>query len=148
MLDRKTLVDEHMALEAMAIDLSLHAQARPLDRGEIARTRWRLGRMLLAHLAQEDSVLHPLLQRGPCPVAAAMSRQLAHEMGGLADGFKAYIADWDGERMDADPDGFERATCDLVAALSDRIRVEETQLYRHIPDVTRPRTVDVGVRRA
>ncbi|MDJ0278338.1 hemerythrin domain-containing protein [Sphingomonas sp. 2R-10] len=132
-LRRETLVAEHAELLAVIGDLLRHAARRPQPVADIAQLRWRLSRLLLAHLAKEDRLLHPMLQRGGDPVAAALSHRFEEEMGGLSDGFKAYMQDWDAQRIAADPGGFETATRSLATALSDRIRREETQLYRHIP---------------
>ena len=132
-LRRETLVEEHAALGAVIGDLLRCAALRPLPFAELAQLRWRLSRLLLAHLAKEDRLLHPMLQRGADPVAAALSRRFEEEMGGLSDGFKAYMQDWDAPRIEAQPDAFETATRGLAAALADRIHREETQLYRHIP---------------
>ncbi len=132
-LRRETLVKEHAELATVIGELVRHAARRPLSATDIAQLRWRLSRLLLAHLAKEDRLLHPMLQRGDDPVAAALSRRFEEEMGGLADGFKAYMQDWDAQQIADHPDAFETATKGFAATLSDRIRREETQLYRHIP---------------
>jgi len=132
-LRRETLVEEHAELGAVVGDLRRRAALRPLPIADIAQLRWRLSRLLLAHLAKEDRLLHPMLQRAGNPVVAALSRRFEEEMGGLSDGFKAYMQDWDAPRIEAEPDAFETATRALAAALADRIHREETQLYRHIP---------------
>ncbi|PZT93153.1 MAG: hypothetical protein DI625_11290 [Sphingomonas sp.] len=147
-LTRETLVDEHAELTAVIGELVEQAAQRPLPASAVAPLRWRLSRLLLAHLAKEDRLLHPLLQRGGDPVAAALSRRFEEEMGGLADAFKAYMHDWNGQQIADDPDGFETATRGLAAVLADRIRREETQLYRHIPGATPPAEVDAGALRA
>lgn len=135
-LQRETLVKEHAELAAVIGDLLHHAASRPPPIADLAQLRWRLSRLLLAHLAKEDRLLHPMLQRGDDPVAAALSRRFEEEMGGLSDGFKAYMQDWDAPRIAERPDAFEAATRGLAAALADRIHCEETQLYRHIPTPT------------
>ncbi len=147
-IKRETLVEEHAGLIAIIGDLLRHAGHRPPPVAEIARLRWRLSRLLLAHLAKEDRMLHPMLQRGNDPAAAALSRRFEEEMGGLSDAFKAYMQDWDTARIEEDPGAFETASKALAAALADRIRREETQLYRHIPGEPAPAKVDAGNRAA
>ncbi len=148
MIRRETLIDEHAAIEAVAADLLHHAAERPASIAAIARTRWQFSRLLLAHLAKEDRLLHPQLQRGGSPEAADLSRRFEAEMGGLAEAFKRFMTTWDGDRIAADPDAFERDALTIVTALSARIHREETQLYRHIPAPPDPREVDAAARRA
>ena len=104
----------------------------------------------LLRLAAQTALLEAeaLAEVGGDPVAAALSRRFEEEMGGLADAFKAYMHDWNGQQIADDPDGFETATRGLAAVLADRIRREETQLYRHIPGATPPAEVDAGALRA
>jgi iron-sulfur cluster repair protein YtfE (RIC family) len=143
-LERHTLIAEHAELGAMLGDLLRHAARRPPPIADIAQVRWRMSRLLLAHLAKEDRLLHPLLQRSGDPAAVRLSQQFEAEMGGLSDAFKAYMQDWDAGRIEADPAAFEAASRALAAVLADRIRREETQLYRHIPAAPPARTVDAG----
>jgi len=148
MLSYDTLVAEHIAIETTAADLLLHAGQRPLDTAAIATTRWTLSRTLLAHLAKEDLLLYPMLRRSPVVAVADLARRSAEEVGGLSDGFKAYMRRWSGEAIARDPDGFERDTRTLVAALRDRVRHEESQLYRHIPGAATAPKVDGRARAA
>ncbi len=148
MLRRERLSDEHTAIEEIAAELLDQCRARPLDPVGIARTRWQLSRLLLAHLAAEDRLLYPLLEREGSAEVADLSRRMQAQMGGLADAFKAYMRDWDGGRLAADPDGFVAATRGVLSALAQRIRHEETQLYRHIPSSAAPHKVDAALRRA
>ncbi len=148
MLHRDRLSDEHKAIEQIAATLLGLCAARPLDPAAVAPIRWQLSRLLLAHLATEDRLLYPLLERDPTPGVADLSRRMQVQMGGLADAFKTYMRDWDGTAIATDPDGFVHATRAVLAALSQRIRQEESQLYRHIPPPSTPRKVDAAPRRA
>lgn len=148
MLSHDTLVAEHIAIETIAADLRHLAGQRPLDTVAVARTRWMLSRTLLAHLAKEDLLLYPMLQRSAVAEVANLARRSAEEIGGLSDGFKAYMRRWTSEAIARDLDGFERATQAILAALHARIRREETQLYRHIPGTAAAPTVDGGARAA
>lgn len=148
MLRADRLILEHLELAAIAADLVRHAEARPIDPAAIATARWSLSRQLLAHLATEDRLLYPMLRRSPDPATAALAARFAAELGGLADAFKDYIRHWTPERMARDPDGFERDTRALSAQLDERIRREEAELYRHIPDTHPAAKVDVAARRA
>ncbi len=148
MLDRETLVDEHAAIEAVAADLLVGAAQRPPDLVLLGQHRWRLSRLLLAHLAKEDRLLHPQLQRSDNAETVALSRRFEAEMGGLADAFKTFMATWDATAIADDPAGFEADARQVLTALADRIRREEMQLYRHIPPGPASHEVDAGPRRA
>jgi len=148
MLRADRLILEHMQLASIAADLLAHAAARPIDPASIAASRWSLSRQLLAHLATEDRVLYPMLRRSPDRATAALADRFAAELGGLADTFKDYMRHWTAERLARDPDGFERDTRGLSAWLDERIRREEAELYRHIPDMRTVATVDVAARGA
>lgn len=148
MLDYDTLVAEHLDIETTAADLLHHAGHRPLDAAAVATARWSLSRKLLAHLAKEDLLLYPMLQRSKVAGIADLARHSAQEVGGLCEAFKAYMRRWTGEAIAADPDGFERETRGIVAALHDRILREESQLYRHIQGAPAAPKVDGGARAA
>ncbi len=148
MLRADRLILEHMELASIAADLLRRAEARPIDLTSIAASRWSLSRQLLAHLATEDRLLYPMLRRSPDRAAAALADRFANELGGLADTFKDYMRHWTAERIMHDPDGFERDTRALSKQLDERIRREEAELYRHIPDMRTVAKVDVAARRA
>ncbi|WP_294324179.1 hemerythrin domain-containing protein [uncultured Sphingomonas sp.] len=148
MLSHDTLVAEHLDIETTAADLLLHARQRPLDPVAVATARWSLSRKLLAHLAKEDLLLYPMLRRSPAAAVADLARRSAEEVGGLADGFKAYIRHWTSEAIAGDADGFERDTQAVLAALHARILHEESQLYRHIPGAPASPKVDGSARAA
>ncbi len=148
MLRAEDLIREHLQLASVAADLLRHAEARPIDPASIATTRWSLSRLLFAHLATEDRVLYPMLRRSADRKTAELADRFATELGGLADTFKGYMLDWTAERIQRDPDGFERDTRMLYARLGERIRREEAELYRHIPDTRSVAKVDVAARGA
>ena len=148
MLSAERLILEHLQLASVAADLLHHAEARPIDPASVATARWSLRRQLLAHLATEDRLLYPMLRRSPDRTTAELAERFATELGGLADTFKDYMLGWTPERMQRDPDGFERDTHALFERLGERIRREEAELYRHIPDMRTVAKVDVAARRA
>lgn len=148
MLSADRLMHEHLELAAAAAELLRHATVRPVDPAAIATARWSLSRQLFAHLATEDLLLYPMLRRSRDAATARLAERFAAELGGLADGFRDYMRRWDAERIGRDPEGFERETRTLAEQLGERIRREETELYRHIPDARTAPKVDVGVRAA
>ncbi len=132
MLSRANLSQEHAELAGLAAALGAQAQAdRPTVVG-VAGVRWELTRKLLLHLAKEDKLLYPKLRSGPDPVAARLAERFSEDMGGLAQAYNAYIANWSATRMEAEWPAFCAETQAIVAALTDRIAREERELYRHI----------------
>ncbi|AXJ97009.1 hemerythrin domain-containing protein [Sphingomonas sp. FARSPH] len=103
------------------------------DHAAVARLRWAMTRKLLAHLAKEDTLLYPRLKASRDPRAAAMATRFADEMGDLAEKYRAYIADWPAERIDADWRQFGAETRRILQALRQRIAREETMLYALLP---------------
>ncbi|MEH3039970.1 MAG: hemerythrin domain-containing protein [Sphingomonas paucimobilis] len=148
MLDPDNLLSEHLAIEGIAADLTHHAAQRPLDAAAVAKTRWALSRQLLAHLAKEDRLLYPRLQRSPDAAVAALADRFAAELGGLSDAFKQYMRHWTAESIATDADGFERDTHAVLHALRNRIHHEESELYRHIPRAPAAAKVDASARAA
>ncbi len=60
----------------------------------------------------------------------ATTKHFMDEMGGLAEAFGAYCAQWNRPKaIDGDPAGFAAETKSIVDALGQRITRENTQLY-------------------
>ena len=148
MLSYERLVAEHLEIEIEAADLLHHAGHRPLDPTAIANSRWSFSRKSMAHLAKEDVLLYPMLRRNPVAEVAALAAEAAGDVGGLRDAFKDYMRRWTSDGIAADPDGFDRDTRAIVAALRERVLREESQLYPHIPGAPAAAKVDGRVRAA
>lgn len=99
------------------------------DRLEVAKSRWRLARVLIAHLAIEDKWLYPALIRDGSPRASTMALNFQREMGGLAAAFNAYMLEWSEDRITNEWEAFQTATWALIEALDLRIRRENDELY-------------------
>lgn len=95
----------------------------------IAALRWQLARLLMTHLAMEDRLFYPALQRMADSAARETGARFQTEMGGLGASFSTYMAHWSDDRVAADWPGFCAATRALLAALANRIEREDRQLY-------------------
>lgn len=129
MTDRATLSKEHAELDALAVGLLAEVAAGEPSRN-LSALRWRLNHVLMVHLAKEDKFLYPELLA--LPATRALARRFADEMGGLADAYLQYNADWPIERVAADWAGFGEATRGAMKALRHRILREERDLYPRI----------------
>ena len=91
--------------------------------------RWQLARKLMAHLALEDRILYPALQRQGDDRIRATAARIQAEIGALADSFARYMAAWTDERITRDWRGFCADSGRVLDALSRRIDREERILY-------------------
>lgn len=96
---------------------------------EISAIRWRMSRLLLTHLAKEDSHVYPRLKADHRLDVSEMAVRYEQEMGDLAGRWQAFIIDWPAPRMTADWAGFRAATILILDALAARIMCEERDLY-------------------
>ena len=126
-MDTQTLRKQHDEIGEMSEALINAVIAR--DRLEVAKCRWRLARVLIAHLAVEDKWLYPALVRDGSPRVSTLALNFQREMGGLAAAFNAYMLEWSEDRITSEWEAFQTATWALIEALDLRIRRENIELY-------------------
>lgn len=126
-MDTQTLRKQHDEIGEMSEALINAVIAR--DRLEVAKCRWRLARVLIAHLAVEDKWLYPALVRDSSPRVSALALNFQREMGGLASDFNTYMLEWSEDRITSEWEAFQTATWALIEALDLRIRRENIELY-------------------
>jgi hypothetical protein len=129
MLGRESLSKEHAELASLAHELITITSGDSAPNSGLPEIRWKLNRHLMAHLVKEDRLLYPALQSSGDAAIAAIAKRFADEMGGLADGYRAYMAAWPSERIAQDWLAFQLETRNIVDALSLRIEREERYLY-------------------
>lgn len=123
------LRDEHRVLESgLRRMLDIVANPSP-DPASIAAIRWRLAQTLFEHCAQEDRAIYERLAQSGDAAAIAACSDYRREHGAMGEAFGRYIADWPIERIRSDWGGFGAATRTIVRRVTDRIAVEEAQLY-------------------
>lgn len=132
MHDRKKLSEEHAALIEASDALMTLLRAPAPDLVALDRLRWRMMRVLLLHLAQEDHLMYPRLRSSPDPLTREIAERFQREMGDLATNYRAYALRWGASAIAADWNGFRTESRKIIAALQRRIRREETELYPRI----------------
>jgi hemerythrin-like domain-containing protein len=128
----ETLYRQHQ--EIMAVAQQLSGKLKPAAvQADAAGVRSLLSEMigkLKLHLAMEDKSLYPALLEAKDAKVVATCRKFMSEMGGIADVVKKYGETYSSpQALASNPDDFIRDTKGLLAALSERVRREESDLY-------------------
>lgn len=87
-----------------------------------------LGKLSI-HLSMEDKALYPRLQQHADAKIRDTAKKFAAEMANVAPVVQAFGAKWNESEIKANPAAFVEETKKLFAALADRIRRENTELY-------------------
>ncbi len=127
-MDVSELKHQHDAIARVAAKLEQAVSAESLPQA-VGALRWQLARLLMAHLALEDRILYPAMQRATDPETRATVARFSTEMGGLADSFPAYMRDWSDDRIASQWQDFCSATRSILAALRARVEQENSVLY-------------------
>lgn len=127
-MDVGELRKQHRQLGEIAAQLSrVVADDRALQ--SVGALRWQLARQLMAHLALEDRIFYPAVQRLPDEPARAMARRLQTETGRFAEIFAAYMTRWNDDRISREWAGFCSETREMLSAFGSRIDKEERLLF-------------------
>jgi hemerythrin-like domain-containing protein len=127
-MDVADLKRQHDEIARVARELAV-AVANLGQHQPTAALRWELARLLMTHLAMEDQLFYPAMQRLPDAEARATATAFQAEMGGLSDIFNSYMTRWTDDRVVAEWPDFCADTKTLLDALSQRIERENSQLY-------------------
>ncbi len=118
---------QHEAIETLAAQfLSVIADdrlARPLG-----TLRWQLARELMAHLALEDRIFYPSMQRQPHALLRDTAARLQVEMAPLAASFSSYMSRWSDDRITREWRDFCRESRQMIDAILNRMHTEEKLL--------------------
>ncbi|NWK95485.1 cation-binding protein [Sphingobium lactosutens] len=95
----------------------------------VAALRWQLARQLMAHLALEDGILYPALERSLSGETRERAIALRKDTGALADRFAIYLATWSDDRIAAEWPAFCKETRIILDTLNSRIERENRLLY-------------------
>jgi len=91
----------------------------------------RVAGKLKMHLELEDKCLYPELFKHSDAKVRDLAKQYQREMGNIFPVFEAYLGKWSSAQLiQGKPDAFIRETKEIVKVLDDRIRRENTELYR------------------
>ncbi|HWV12554.1 MAG TPA: hemerythrin domain-containing protein [Sphingobium sp.] len=126
-MDLQQLQGQHDALEVLADRfLKLVDDDRTLR--PLGALRWQFARELMAHLALEDQIFYPAMQRqSHVPLQEAAAR-LQIEMGPIALSFSHYMSRWSDDRITREWSEFCRESRYMVESILNRMRKEERLL--------------------
>lgn len=97
---------------------------------ELAKRLVSISSAIKMHLAAEDRMLYPALERSADAVTAQTGRQFREEMGSLAPALNTFMAHWSlASRITADPQGFRDDANAVFKALHQRVQRENRELY-------------------
>lgn len=123
---------QHAEIMRLAVEIGKRLEPATLvnSAAEVRKLLSEMSGKIIVHLAAEDTVLYPLLQKSKDPSTKALAARFAAEMGPIAQAFQNYAVRWGMEsEIRSKPDAFASETKAIVKALSERIRKENTELY-------------------
>lgn len=126
-MDLELLQSQHDAVDALAEQLLLTI-ADDNNPQPLGTLRWQFARQLMAHLALEDQIFYPSMQRQAHNHLRDTAARLQVEMEPLAQSFSHYMARWSDERIAREWRDFCRESRDMIESILHRIRQEERLL--------------------
>jgi len=126
-MDLQLLQSQHDAVDALAERLLL-AIADDSNPQPLGTLRWQFARQLMAHLALEDRIFYPSMQRQTLSSLRDTAARLQVEMEPLAQSFSHYMARWSDARIAREWRDFCRETRNMIEAVTHRMRKEERLL--------------------
>ena len=126
-MDLQQLQSQHDALEVLA-DQFLRLVADDGAPSPLGTLRWQFARQLMAHLALEDHIFYPAMQRQAYIPLQDTAARLQTEMAPLALSFTHYMSRWNDDRITREWPEFCRESRHMVDAILNRMRKEETLL--------------------
>jgi iron-sulfur cluster repair protein YtfE (RIC family) len=132
-MDLDLLQRQHDEIEALAerFQQAISDDATPQRLGTL---RWQFARHLMAHLALEDRIFYPGMQRQSHGELRAMASRLQIEMAPLAADFAAYMSRWSDDRIEREWPAFCRESRAMIGAILHRMQKEERLLMPLIRD--------------
>lgn len=127
-MDVNDLRSQHQALGVTARHL-IRAVENDSVQQSVGTLRWQLARQLMSHLALEDRIFYPAMQRLTEERARSTALRLQAEIGTLAQDFSAYMYRWSDDRVAREWPLFCAETREILAALAARMEQEERLLY-------------------
>jgi len=89
-----------------------------------------LGKVVTLHLAIEDRILYPAVQKAEDPAIAAMGAAYQEEMKGIANRYIRFTNQWSNpEKLAAEPDEFRDAANTVLKEVYQRMQRENREFY-------------------
>jgi len=129
----QNLQKQHDEIEAMAVRFR-QAVADDNVPQRLGTLRWQFARLLMAHLALEDRIFYPNMQRQRHEKLRSTAARLESEMAPIAGDFAAYMARWSDDRIEREWTGFCRETREILASIMNRLHQEEGLLMPLLSD--------------
>ncbi|KEQ51559.1 hemerythrin domain-containing protein [Sphingobium chlorophenolicum] len=123
-MDLDELQRQHDELEALAARFG-QAIADDGNPQRLGTLRWQFARLLMAHLALEDRILYPNIQRQDHDLLRETARRLEIEMAPIARTFSAYMSRWSDDRIEREWADFCYESRQILDAVLKRIKKEE-----------------------
>jgi hypothetical protein len=101
----------------------------PAEAAKARETLNLLSGKISVHLTMEDNYLYPALLKHHDDAVRAKAQTFIDEMGHIKKTFFDYNQKWFLQAIKKNPDGFTQETKAVFAALDDRIKRENTDLY-------------------
>jgi hypothetical protein len=124
---------KHQHHEILGCIADLRTQVRSgitANATEIARLIVQMSSTIKLHLAVEDSVLYPALQRSRNTSLALMGKRFQDEMTNIAAGYLAFSRRWNSPaNVAAEPEAFRADANSVLKVLYDRMQKENTDFY-------------------
>lgn len=136
-MDVNELRRQHQEL-AVIVDQLLEAVRDKGTQQSVGAVRWHLARQLMSHLALEDRIFYPAMQRMADEGARATAARLQAEMGTLGQSFSAYMHRWNDDQVAREWAKFCADTREIIGALKRRMEQEERLLYPLVEAAERP----------
>jgi Hemerythrin HHE cation binding domain. len=97
---------------------------------EIAKLIVSMSATIRLHLAVEDKVLYPALQRANSPSLASMAKKFQDEMKGIASAYLAFAGRWNTTTaISQKPEDFRSDANGILKILHDRMHRENVDFY-------------------
>ena len=97
---------------------------------DIAGELKTLARSVTQHLAFEDRVLYPLIEKGADERLSQMSKRYQHDMQGLAAAFIKFVQRWgDAAALAGNPEAFRSDANVVLKNVHDRVIRENREFY-------------------
>ncbi len=138
MLRTERFRNQHNELLKIATDISAHLNVDELshDAREVRSLLSQLLGKLTVHLSMEDKSLYPELLKHSDEKISSLARKFIDEMGGIGESVNIYKDKWSNHiRIKEDPSGFIAHTKDIFNALSERIEIENSELYNILDEL-------------
>ncbi|WP_176591689.1 hemerythrin domain-containing protein [Sphingobium sp. EM0848] len=129
---------QHVEIEALAARFR-QAIADDSSPQRLGTLRWQFARQLMAHLALEDRILYPNMQRHTHARLRDTAARLEIEMAPIAQRFSTYMSRWSDDRIAREWPDFCRESRDMLGLVLNRIEKEERLL---MPLLTEARLIE------